>query len=1395
MAGVSSAQQALTTAIAGTIGKAMEFQSTLAAIGASTNATKAQMAAMREEALRIGADTSKSASEAAAAMGELARSGISVEDVVGGVARTVVQLSEATGSSVSNMATLISDSLNVFKLGAGDAAGTADTLAKAANASSIDIDQMARSMSAGGLAAASAGLSVDEFATAVGLLGNAGLKASDAGTSLKAFISGLTPSSKEAKAAMDQLGFSAFDAAGKFLPFPQILQNLSAAFAGLTQEQRVTTAELLFGSDGIRAFTALMDAQTKSVMTGTTGWQDFQTQMSAANGVAEMSAARQETLAGKMDALSGSIETLGIKIGEQALPQLALLVDALNKLSQALDTKPVQAFLANFTSQWFAPLILGAAALEKVKDGVDHVRDSMRDATPAQEAAAASFVKFNGATNEISGALGEVSTAARGAGQALETAARPAQPFAAALAAVEKAAKDGKSSLEAMGKAIDDLAGQGTAAEQVWDRQGKSLDAIAKNAKAATTELNPAQVKDWTYAAREFADQTGMSADELKRLDGSLRLVEKGGPAAQQGLKQIDDLLKPHQERVSSMTAAYRSTAEAQAALAKEQLGLGGSMADLKQAVVDMTATFLASMRQLPPNIATISAEVRASIYQMLPPDLYQKALELGMGFSAGLAAGIRANGDGVAAAARDVAASASGAASQMLQTQSPSKVAMAIGRDWTEGLAIGISSGEREALAAVSRLTLHIEQLQDQLRYAEPFSAHAAAIEQQITIYEAWKGKIEGVLKVHELELQMIEANTSALDKFNQERAKATAAADLRRLVGAGAADAITAAGTAVATGDRGDIQAALRAWDTFVETLRTRGVADFAAIGEAGRDAIAEALAATTPEEAQAALAGLTTLTAPLETALREAATLSASTYNQAYAAAVADEATRQRVGEKGMALVRAVTEAVTNGSPQTIAALATAQVAYEAELTKLPTFIGGPLRAQVQAAMQAVAASPNDPEVVAERDAALAASNAALQVIPANFDALAPQVQASVLRMWEAVQAGSITGEEAARRVAGVTAIIGDDFDRLPSRVQASLATLASAVENGLLDTREAARRGEAVSEIIGKDFNRLPPIVRAALSTFANAVENGMMSAAEATERASEITRFALKALESEFPEVRRAAEAYIQSLVEGGPVNYEFADGLKTVEEQARLTARGLADAAAEAQRLAIAQRDANNAAANYRPPASGPRGTGGATAEGGGSEFRTTSGAPASGVEPGNPFGIDNSGLVESRSGWSLDMLPSALVNFGINEGWVHGGQWWLPGVGWQPGGSFTDVFNNEVAAGMVMMQGGMSALFDYQRRQAEHNQRLADMQLQMNDPTGQLWKLTMAARTLGRETDPTEETNRLLEEILTELRNQQQRNTSAAVPVSTGGGGGYTTGVIDGTILSTRGL
>ncbi len=311
---------ALAAGIGGAVKVAADFQQSLANVGAATGATSEQMAAMRKEALSIGADTSKGAGEAVEAMGELTKSGISVQDVVGGVGRTVVQLSEATGSSVSSMATLMSDSLNVFKIDAADAGYAANILAQAAGASSIDINDMAQSLASGGLVAKNAGLSIDDFATAIGIMGNQGLKGSDAGTSLKSVIAGLTPTSKDAKKAFANLGIEVFDSAGKFKAFPDILASLSTAFSGLTEEQRASTAELLFGSDGIRAFNALVPDTSKGLADATTQFDSFQTAMAGAPSVAEQSKARLATLGGTIETLKGTLETIAITVGSAFLP-------------------------------------------------------------------------------------------------------------------------------------------------------------------------------------------------------------------------------------------------------------------------------------------------------------------------------------------------------------------------------------------------------------------------------------------------------------------------------------------------------------------------------------------------------------------------------------------------------------------------------------------------------------------------------------------------------------------------------------------------------------------------------------------------------------------------------------------------------------------------------------------------------------------------------------------------------------------------------------------------------------------------------------------------------------------------------------------------------------------
>ena len=320
---------ALAAGIGASVKAAASFEQSLNNVQAATGATAESMAAMRVEALAIGRDTSKSASDAVAAMGELTKSGVSVQDAVGGVARTVVQLSEATGSSVSNMATLLSDTLNVFQVGAGGAAAAADTLTKAAGASSISIDDMALSLSAGGLVAKNAGLDVTEFATAIGIMGNQGLKASDAGTSLKAMIAGLTPSTKEAKAAFQELGIQVFDAEGKFRAFPEILGSLEQAFSGLTEEQRAQKAELIFGSDGIRAFSALIPPLNAGLGGATEQWNKFGTAMQSAPSLAEQAAQRLKGFQGQIEILKGTLETIAIEIGSAFLPALTKMTATL----------------------------------------------------------------------------------------------------------------------------------------------------------------------------------------------------------------------------------------------------------------------------------------------------------------------------------------------------------------------------------------------------------------------------------------------------------------------------------------------------------------------------------------------------------------------------------------------------------------------------------------------------------------------------------------------------------------------------------------------------------------------------------------------------------------------------------------------------------------------------------------------------------------------------------------------------------------------------------------------------------------------------------------------------------------------------------------------------------
>lgn len=312
-----------------------KFEARLSAVQAVSNATAGEMDLLRDKALQLGADTAFSASESASAMEELVKAGLSVEDVLNGAADATVALAAAGGVELTTAAEIAANAMNVFALSAEDMPKIADLVAAAANASAIDVADFAMSLQQSGAVANLVGLDFEDLALAITAMGNAGIKGSDAGTSLKTFFMRLEPSTAKSTSMMERLGIITeetgnkfFDAAGNAKDMADISGVLADALAGQTREQKLATLNTLFGSDAIRAAAVIADE-------GAAGFDKLGTALGSIS-AAEIAEIRLDNLAGDMEKLSGSFETLLITSGSLFTDVLRSLVQGATSLVDAL---------------------------------------------------------------------------------------------------------------------------------------------------------------------------------------------------------------------------------------------------------------------------------------------------------------------------------------------------------------------------------------------------------------------------------------------------------------------------------------------------------------------------------------------------------------------------------------------------------------------------------------------------------------------------------------------------------------------------------------------------------------------------------------------------------------------------------------------------------------------------------------------------------------------------------------------------------------------------------------------------------------------------------------------------------------------------------------------------
>jgi len=352
------------------INAAADFEERISAIAAVSGATGDELDKIRSKALQLGADTKFSASEAASAMEELVKAGLSTTDVINGAADATVALAAAGEVDLTTAATIAANAMNAFNLQASDMPHIADLIAGAANASAIDVTDLGQSLQQAGAMAHLVGLPFDDLATAIGVMGNAGIRGSDAGTSLKTMLSNLQPQTKKQLDLMKDLGIITkdganqfFDATGKIKSMSDIAGVLQTSLQGMTDAQKTATLETLFGSDAIRAAAVIAD-------TGKQGMDDFAASMGKVSAT-DVAQKRMDNLGGSVEQMKGSIETFMITAGRPLQDVIRGIVDKVTEWVNSLaSVDPKILKVAAIVAAAVAGLLILGGVLVMVAGGI-----------------------------------------------------------------------------------------------------------------------------------------------------------------------------------------------------------------------------------------------------------------------------------------------------------------------------------------------------------------------------------------------------------------------------------------------------------------------------------------------------------------------------------------------------------------------------------------------------------------------------------------------------------------------------------------------------------------------------------------------------------------------------------------------------------------------------------------------------------------------------------------------------------------------------------------------------------------------------------------------------------------------------------------------------------------
>ncbi len=307
--GAAAASAGITGALAASTAAGASFESQMSTVQAISQASESEMARLKALAKQMGIETKFSATEAGQGLEYMAMAGWDVDSMLAGLPG-IMNLAAASEEDLGQVSDIVTDAMTAFNLEASRSAEFADVLAQASARSNTDVAMMGQTFKYVAPVAGALGFSIQDTATAIGLMANAGIKGEQAGTSLRAIFSRIVKPTAEVASAMERIGLSVTNSDGSMRSLDEILRDLRAGFSGLSESERASTAASLAGQEAMSGMLALVNASDED-------YEKLSDSIYHAKGAAEeMAGVRMDNLKGDVTLLKSSAEGAGIAIYE-----------------------------------------------------------------------------------------------------------------------------------------------------------------------------------------------------------------------------------------------------------------------------------------------------------------------------------------------------------------------------------------------------------------------------------------------------------------------------------------------------------------------------------------------------------------------------------------------------------------------------------------------------------------------------------------------------------------------------------------------------------------------------------------------------------------------------------------------------------------------------------------------------------------------------------------------------------------------------------------------------------------------------------------------------------------------------------------------------------------------